>query len=745
MVGWIVNAQTTMIKGQILDESRQQGVPFALVKINNSYAYADERGYFEAEVNNAETFSLQASQLGFETATLIKTFDQLHNIKFFLKAKAVTLEEITVSEQPMHCNPQSDIICDHAKQTTQPRDIGDLFKEIPGFSVVKKGGFAMDPVFRSFKYEQLNIIYDGGIQTTHACPARMDPATTHVNPDQVQKIELIKGPFSVRYGAAMGATINIVTETWNRDESGISGYLEGGYETNGNSKLTQFQIQSNKRLDLLLSGGLKEFGSYESGDGTEVPSSFRAYDYSFKAGYDLGENQRLQMNWRQSLSRDVLHAGLAMDTDTDDTYIFSIDYNWKNISPLLYGVTAKAYGTRVDHVMSNLRRPNAMMMEMVSNVRADTYGGRAEATLMPGKKILVYAGLDYRYLWRDGQGLMTMKRNMMGEPLPMPMTTVTSSWQNSTIQTGGAFAEGRWFANPKWTILLGIRADVTTAEIKEPAADFKILYGDLNADAQWTLGATTSATYKTPSDWTFQFALGRGTRTANMIERFINHFNVGRDPYEYVGNPFLKPEVNNQAEFSVSQKAERFSISSNIFYSYLTNYITAAVDTTIRARSMTGPMYARRFENIDAATQWGMELGVEWQVLKNFTATGNVAFTRSQNLDWQEPLAEIPPLSAMLSVRYARERWWVDARGRFADNQDRISGIFAETTTPGFSVYDLRAGLEPLRDVLLGVAVLNIFDRQYREHLNRAYRNMPTQGVIYEPGRNITLFAKYRF
>lgn len=735
------------VKGQIWDDSEQKGVPFAIVIINESFAYADEAGFFEANVITAEQFTIEAQQLGYENKIITQSVNNINKIKISLQPKAILLEQILVNDQPMHCAPQSNIICDQDKQCCQPRDVGDLFNDIPGFSVIKKGGYAMDPVFRSFKYEQINVIYDGGLQTTHACPARMDPTTTHINPEEIEKIEVIRGPFSMRYGPSMGAIVNVVTQTFDyQKEPGIGGNIEAGFESNGGSKVSKISLHgANRNFDFLLNGGLKEFGNYKSGDGTEIPSSFNNYDYSVKLGYNIKNNQRIQANWRQAFSKDVLHAGLGMDTDSDDTYIFSLDYHYKNISPLLYNISAKAYGTSVDHVMSNLKRPNAMMMEMISNVKAETYGGRVEATLMPGKKVLIYSGLDYRYLWRDGQGTMTMLRNRMGEPLPMPMTTVSSSWQNSTIQNGGAFAEARYFLNPKWAFLVGVRADVTTANIGEPAADFQALYGDLNADDQWTLGATASATYQTQSDWTFQLAFGRGTRTANMIERFINHFNVGRDPYEYMGNPFLKPEVNNQTEFSISKRTNHFSIGTSVFYSHLSNYITAAVDTTIRARSMSGPMYARRFTNINNAMQWGAELFSELNILKNWKVNTSVAFTHAQNLDWNEPLAEVSPLEATLGVRYERESWWADVRGRFVDNQDRISTIFNETTTPGFSVFDFRAGVEPLKGVSLGAAVQNIFNRQYREHLNRAYRNLPTQGVIYEPGRNFTLFAKYSF
>ncbi|MDZ7615171.1 MAG: hypothetical protein U5K51_16860 [Flavobacteriaceae bacterium] len=35
---------------------------------------------------------------------------------------------------------------------------------------------------------------------------------------------------------------------------------------------------------------------------------------------------------------------------------------------------------------------------------------------------------------------------------------------------------------------------------------------------------------------------GQENRTADMIERYINHFNVGIDPYEYVGNPYCQTQ-----------------------------------------------------------------------------------------------------------------------------------------------------------------------------------------------------------
>ena len=89
----------------------------------------------------------------------------------------------------------------YVEKIVQPKNVADLFNSINGFSVIKRGNYAIDPSFRASQYEQLNIQYDGGTKAMHACPNRMDPITTHIIPEEITKIEIIKGPYTVRYGA----------------------------------------------------------------------------------------------------------------------------------------------------------------------------------------------------------------------------------------------------------------------------------------------------------------------------------------------------------------------------------------------------------------------------------------------------------------------------------------------------------------------------------------------------------------
>ncbi|HFA48452.1 MAG TPA: TonB-dependent receptor, partial [Bacteroidetes bacterium] len=228
-------AQNITVKGQVISDGAKASLSYASIYFNDleTGVFTDEKGYFEISVPQQDFYSIRAEHIGFELFNKTIKKEELKNLQIKLKEAPIIIEEILVTDMPTRQTAQSDIINDPTKKISQPRDVGDMFRDVPGFNVVKRGGYAMDPVFRSFRNEQLNVQYDGGIQVMHACPNRMDPITTHVIPEEVENIELIKGPFSVRYGQTMGGIMNIITAKPSpADHFNIGGSVEGGYELN---------------------------------------------------------------------------------------------------------------------------------------------------------------------------------------------------------------------------------------------------------------------------------------------------------------------------------------------------------------------------------------------------------------------------------------------------------------------------------------------------------------------------------
>ncbi|MCI2228596.1 TonB-dependent receptor [Polaribacter sp. MSW13] len=664
--------------------------------------------------------------------------------------KRIKLDEVIVTGN-VKTDPIHTIVSNkYDKNIVQPKNVADLFNYINGFSVIKRGNYAIDPSFRASQYEQLNIQYDGGTKAMHACPNRMDPITTHVIPEEISKIEVIKGPYTVRYGATFGGIINLVSKNPNYLEHGFHGKASAGYETNGNSFVNMLQLQYiQNKYDIVGNFGYRDFGNYEDGNNDEIPSSFRSTDYGIKLGYNFKENERLQLNWKQSFGRDVLHAGLPMDTDYDNSSIISLDYKISDLGETLKSISAKTYYSYVDHLMTNTNRPTFNMTEAASAVEATTMGGKVELNWKPSKTVNVFSGLDAMLVSRDGQRTRLVKK-MNGNTLATPMEFTDKVWQDAYVNDFGFFTETKWEANNSTIVTAGLRYDMVVSDINDPEDDFALMY-NLKKRTENNISGTLSVKRIISKNLVLEAAYGRGVRSANMIERFINHFTIGQDPYEYIGNPNLKAEVNNQFEigFKGINDNKKVTYAASVYYALYQNYIVGIVDESQNRKYMptAEPIHPKVFQNIDNAYKTGFEAMVQIDFLTNYFFKAEMAYVYARNQDLDESLPLTPPFNSKLSVGYKKSDFWANIQYNLTSKQNEIAESYGETKTDGYQTLDIRFGTEVFKKFTLGVAALNVFDKTYNNHLNFSFNNQANFGKvpINEPGRNITAFLQYKF
>ena len=670
------------------------------------------------------------------------------------KHKTTKLDVVIVTGN-LKTDPVLTIVANnYDEKIVQPKNVADLFNNINGFSVIKRGNYAIDPSFRGAQYEQLNIQYDGGTKAMHACPNRMDPITTHIIPEEISKIEIIKGPYTVRYGATFGGIVNLVTQKPDYEDHGLHGKVSGGYESNGNSLVNLVQLQYiQDKYDIVANAGYRDFGNYEDGDGIEIPSSFRSLDYGVKLGYNFSEDQRLQAHWRQSFGRDVLHAALPMDTEYDNSSIIALDYKLDNIGKTIKSLTAKAYYSYVDHLMTNYNRPSFMMMEAASAVDATTIGGKLELNWKPSEKLNVFSGVDAMQIARDG-GRTRLVKVMNGNLLPMPMEFNDKVWQDSYITDIGLFTEAKYNLGSNAILTAGLRYDNVVSDIQDPEEDFAAMY-DLEKRTEHNVSGTVSIKKMVSDKFTLEAAYGRGVRSANMIERFINHFTVGQDPYEYIGNPDLKAEVNNQFEIGfkgnepLTNGFNSFKYETSFYYSFFENYIVGIVDESLTRKfnPMAEPRNPKVFRNLDEAYKTGFEAMAQLDFLDHYYFKSEFSYVYAKNKDLAESLPLTPPFTTRLSIGIDKTKYWANIQYNIVSKQDNISKSFGETSTDGYQTLDIRLGVKPIKNITLGVAVINALDEAYNNHLNFSFTNQADFGrtPITEPGRNLSAFLQFTF
>ncbi|HNW90824.1 MAG TPA: TonB-dependent receptor [Bacteroidales bacterium] len=634
------------------------------------------------------------------------------------------------------------------------RDVGDYLRSIPNVSGVRKGGVAVDPVVRGFKFSQLNVILDNGVKVENGCPNRMDPVSSHVEAEDIENIEVIKGPFMLKYGPALGGVINLVSEKPHPYEKfEIHAEALYGFETNWDGQKEHLLVYGgNKKIYFLLTGAIRDYGNYQSGnsDGhdTTFNASFRKYGYGAKLGYSPKKNHSILISYNEIHGRNVLYPALPMDEKSDDTRMIALDYNATDLSAVIKSLDLKIYYSDVDHLMDNSQRANWASKQMVSDVDALNIGGRAELG-MQVKKHKIFLGLDYENIYKDGARTMTML--MMGTTT----TKVTNLWKDARIQNIGLFAEYKTLLS-SFEIDAALRLDYNHAN---SADTLKLIKSDIeyfnDVSTQFINFSISMGVTKEITDGLYvSLALGRGTRSPNMLERFIKLMPVGYDNFDYLGDPQLKPEKNNEVDLTFKYSNDKIgNFYLNGFYSYVQDYISGVMlPSSVVTPQTSGSLGVKQFVNMKSVGFTGAEFGYtspeKYRLGGSMVAAYTYGYTPTvtkyivtgsnvtgDTILKNDALSEIPPLETTVSIYYKflKGKLVPKISARIVADQRHVSEAFYEPYTPGFALLNFSVKYNIIKYVSVSGGINNIFDRSYYEHLNR--KIIGTSGKLYEPGR----------
>ena len=690
---------------------------------------SDFRGFFAFKNLERGEYTLIVSHIGFEQTgkTITLTGGEEKHVEIHLNEKPILLvEEIVVTGTRTASYVQADYLRKDF-EAQQPKDLGKYMRNVPNVSAIRRGGYGLDPVLRGFKYDQLNVQIDGGARVEGACPSRMDPPMAHISAGDLEKIEVLKGPYALRFGPSFGGVINMVMSAPERHETFTLGaQIESGYESNFNGWQNRLSVSGGSNMyDFRASGGFTNYNNYTDGDGNEIPAAFDKSDYTLKFGINPLQNHRLQVSFRQVFTRDVSFPALMMDERKDDTSIFILDYAARNVSPLVNSLSLKAYRSDVDHIMDNRDRPTAAMTDAVTDVTTSVTGLRAETGLLLQSNVL-FIGLDYTQT--DKTGFRT--REFLAGPMQGNILT-DNVWQGASIMNAGLFGEFRASISDV-QFITSARIDYNEGKSNDPDNAFREMHPLM--DSEFTnLSISAGISRAISRNIELNLYAGRGVRSPGISERYINFFPIGIDRYDYIGDPQLNPEINNNIDLGVRMRTTAGTVTGNIFYSYVQDFISPEL-TDLEGKNMD-VLGVKRFTNISSATLTGFEIGYSALFSNALHVSTSVAYTHGKNNNTDEYLPEIPPLEGRSVVSYSMMNGNLipEFSIRAVAGQNKISETFGESRTPGFVLVNAAVRYSPLQFVDISAGVNNIFDKSYYEHLNR--RNREDGNPLLEPGR----------
>lgn len=723
-----LNAQTAKTI-QLLDYSDHSPIPSVSFQYGLKSGLSDSNGMLELEYKAGENLKLSHLSYG----------------QWMLSDEEVkkAFSEGRIMKQPNFINLQPvSIVSVHSMNETKRMDLnyndkihhdaGAVLSSDISINLIKKSGsYGFDPVLRGFKYDQLNVVLNGSCSAAAACPSRMDPVTTQIPLNTIENIQILKGPYSLRYGNSFGGTINFLTAApVFSDRFHPFVRWSNTYEDNAKVYRSEGLLGfRGKKYDLNMYGSWSQGDDYKDGNNNVVQSDFLRGSLGTNLAIKLSAQQVVGFSVNRNLGRDTDFPALPMDLRSDDTWMFNAFHEFILPNRKLISWKTMGYATHVDHLMDNsMKQLNPRTVNATSPTQTFTYGGRTESTWR-NNNFTAYAGADLRI--ENAEGNRT--REMLAGPAA-GKTFTDNTWQNSTVSRSGIFAEANLKTNGFHFVVAG-RLEFNNANAKDPAPEFTNINPDITTDQinpSVSLGIISNLSHQVAVKlWT-----GRSQRSGSLTERYINYFSVGRDAYELLGDPQLEPEVNNQADLIFEIRTEKTYLNVDVFASYLQNYITSVIQPELKPRIASSPG-VRQFLNAGNAFKTGFEFNWKQLLIFGFQHQAGMAYTYGVEEENDEPLPEIAPIEFRYTLqgKHFRDHLNTEIAFRHVLKQDRISAEFGEKETPSFTTVDVSISLNILKSLTIASGVQNVFDIAYYEHLNRPLNGNTTE-FIFNKGRN---------
>ena len=608
------------------------------------------------------------------------------------------------------------IIASDDAENREAVSVPDLFKLVPGVEKTEDGAWGADANIRGLSRESVVFLIDGcRVNTATDLGARFGL----VDPLEVDRVEILKGPISSLYGSgSIGGVVNVITKTgcftaepeWH---SGVSGSWESnpeGFNTFG------FADYNSSNEYLYASQTYRNHDSYEDGDGHEVRNSqFEDMSTRIRGGYRVSSVDMIEANVEYFEGRDIGIPGSGtapLPSAADVTYdkvereLFSIVDSFKPQGSTLKESSLNLYYQYIQrHVRIDAFPSSNAVKAMYPSAANDTYGAKWINVLGIADQD-VTVGVDVWDRYYDGNRLKYLANGNVTSDKPLPDASYLSE---------GIFAEDNWNVSKAVTLNAGGRVDGIRVE-NDADAQWSARTGN---DASWD--AHAGGTWNVTHDLNMKIIGASGYRAASLEERY-QYLELGSGIVKY-GNPDLKPERSLFFEYSLNWYGDSLFWGVSAFYNKLDDMIGEKfIDSTTIEN-----------ENINKAEIHGFEAEIRWAATSVVQLYGNLAYATGRDTSQDEYLSGIAPLTGLAGVAYGLEEgFWARAETTFVARQNEVPSDVSEA--PGWVTVDTRVGWKHRTHGIqqsFYVGVDNLFDKAYRDYLTTYRGNM-----FNEPGRS---------
>lgn len=737
------------LEGRVIDAAGEPvaGATVELVELHRRTTTSDE-GTFRFTGLGAGNYLVEITgddgELGLERVTVGRG----ETARVTITARSVVhREEIVVSAS---ADPRSllevaqpvTVLTGEELMLKRAATVGETLSGQAGVSTTWFGPGASRPILRGQGGERVRTL-TGGLGSADASATSPDHAVS-VEPLVAERIEVLRGPATLRYGSsAIGGVVNVIDGRIpvHAAEEPISGAVEVGGGTNGDEGSGVVS----------LDGGAGPVAwhvdySLRDADDLEIPgrAELEHDEEEEHEGEEEENEEELGILGNSSLRNESGAAGLSWIGDAGyvGLSVSGMDSN--------YGVPGHAHAheeegehegeehegeeeaVRIDleqrrvDLEGRLTRPFGIFRGLhvragVSEYEHQELEGAEVGTLFTNDGYEGRVELVQRQYGRlsGSIGVQAGRSDFaaVGEEAFVP-ASVTDSLAAFTFQNVD-------FGDVQLELGARVESQDNDPESLQRERSFTATSGSVGAVWQFTEG------------WALAGSVARTERAPSSTELYADGPHVATRTFE-VGDPDLDMEVSRGADVSLKASRGRFHGALTLFTSLYDGYIYEE-PTGLEEDELPVVQFVQR----DAEFR-GAELDTDWHLLEvdagELELGLRASLVRAELRDSGDPLPRIPPLELGTDLTWHAARWSAGVDARWIDEQDRVAA--GETVTDGYTLLGASLGYRFLFSQAAVDVVLkgeNLTDEEARVHTSFLKDLAPL------PGRNVRLMVRTSF
>jgi len=573
-------------------------------------------------------------------------------------------------------------------QAKQQNSVAELLKTVPGINITSTGGpgTATSVFIRGADSKNTLVLLDG-IMLNDVSGLNRSPDLANINVDNIERIEVIRGPMSVMYGSnATAGVINIITKKGKKTPSASAQFEAGSYGTwKGDASLAgaveriNFAFSGSKTKTQGFSAANDDNDAIPTGDKTSEKDGYENMTISANAGIDITDNF--------SISGVLRHMDSDVDTD---------GYNWEG------------YAEDDD---SNIESRQTFGKLDVNNTLFNNF-------------------LTSKFTWQGSQQTRDGFNDNVKE-YKYDGDTRTFSWQgdlnfnSNTVSIGASYYEESMESESfgSWASKFDKKKVNTKSywlQDQFSAIDNLIVIAGIRLDDHEEFGNKT--TFRLAPSYTFpdigttlKASYGTGFRAPSLYELY--------DPY--YGNNALDAEESDGWDLGFEQRLINDTITMGL------TYFSMDYDNRIDYDFATS-----KYTQADGTTKTrGVEFFAGWDPLENIGLTLNYTYTDTEDPDG-EPLARRPENKVAFNTRYLflekgtlnLDVQWVDDRKAAGSAMDKNGNPVENLDS--YTLVNLAGSWQLNPHILLFGRIDNLFDEFYEEAFSYATAGLSAYGGI---------------